>query len=75
MESFVYIFVTSRPHVDLELEFGNISRIDILAKDSDIRAYLTSEINKNSRLAKFTTKDQQLNEDIVYNIGRKAGGM
>lgn len=75
MESFIHFFVTSRPHVDLKSEFSNISRIDIWASNSDIKAYLISEINKNSRLTMFTAKDPQLKEDIINNINGKAGGM
>jgi hypothetical protein len=75
MTSFVRFFVTSRPHVDLIPEFSNISRVVIRASDSDIKAYLTSEINKTKRLAMFTTKDPQLKEDIVNTINKKAGGM
>jgi hypothetical protein len=75
MESFVYFFVTSRPHVDLQLKLSNISRIDISSSDSDIKTYLASEINKTGTLATFTAKDPQLKQDIVSNISGKAGGM
>jgi hypothetical protein len=75
MCSFTRFFVTSRPHVNLEAEFTNISRIDIWASTSDITAYLTSEISKSRKLAKLITRDPQLKQDIINKISAKAGGM
>ncbi len=75
MEPSIRLFITSRLHVDLEPEFGNLSRNDITASNSAVKAYLTSEINENSKLARLTTKDPQLKEDIINGISEKAGGM
>jgi hypothetical protein len=75
MTSFARFFVPSRLNIDLDAEFSNISRIDIFASDSDVKTYLTSEIDKSSKLAKLITRDSRLKEDIINGISGKAGGM
>ena len=75
MEPFVRIFVTSRPHVDLQARFANIRRVDIWASYSDIEAYLKSEINTNNRLSMFTAKYPRLEEEIMTGVNEKAAGM
>ena len=69
------MFVTSRPHVDLQVKLNNVLRVDILASSSDIEAYLKSEINTNNRLSMFTAKDPKLKEEIIRNVNEKADGM
>lgn len=69
------MFVTSRPHVDLQVKLTNIHRIDILASSSDIKAFLVSEINTNNRLSMFTAKDSKLQDEIVKSVNEKAAGM
>jgi hypothetical protein len=68
-------FITSRPHLDLQAKFVNVSRIDIVASVSDIENYLDYEISKNNRLSLFTAKDMKLREDIVKSVSKKATGM
>ena len=75
MESFVRIFVTSRPHLELQARLSNTRRIEISARDSDIRAYLKSEINTNNRLCKFTAKHPKLEEEIVRSVNENSAGM
>jgi len=75
MKPFARVFVTSRPHVDLQVKLTNIYRIDILASSSDIKAFLISEINTNNRLSMFTAKDSKLQEEIVKSVNEKAAGM
>jgi ankyrin repeat domain-containing protein 50 len=75
MEPFARLFITSRPHVDLEAKFANISRIDISASESDIETYLKDEISTNNRLSVFAAKDIKLKEDIVKRVSEKATGM
>ncbi|KAH7117652.1 hypothetical protein B0J11DRAFT_583050 [Dendryphion nanum] len=57
LEPLVRLFITSRPHLDLNAKFDNLSRLDITAQDSDILIYLESEIEANERLARFISKD------------------
>lgn len=75
MEPFVRLFITSRPHVDLQAKFANRSRINISASASDIETYLEYKISTNNRLSLFTAKDIKLKEDIVKNVSEKATGM
>ena len=75
MESFVRVFITSRPHLDLQVKLTNIFRVDILASSSDIEAYLKSEINTNNRLSIFTAKDSKLKDEIIESVNQKAAGM
>ncbi|ELR06088.1 hypothetical protein VC83_07746 [Pseudogymnoascus destructans] len=75
IEPFVWLFITSRPHVGIEAKFLKISRVDISASDSDIKTYLMSEISTNNRLSLFAAKDVKLKEDIVKSVSEKAAGM
>lgn len=75
MESFVRIFITSRPHLDLQGRFSNLRRIDIWANHSDIEVYLEAEITTNSRLSKFTARYPDLKEEIIKTVSKKAAGM
>ncbi|KAL8853769.1 MAG: hypothetical protein Q9221_001412 [Calogaya cf. arnoldii] len=52
-----------------------MSRIDIFADSSDIRAYLESEISRYKRLSMFTAKDTALKEEIINVVDEKAAGM
>lgn len=75
IEPFIRLFVTSRPHVDLQVKFTTIFRVDILASSSDIEAYLISEIKTNNRLSMFTAKDPKLQAEITKSVNEKAAGM
>lgn len=52
-----------------------MSRLDIFADSSDIKAYLESEISKHKRLSMFTAKDSALKEEIISVVNEKAAGM
>lgn len=71
----VRLFVSSRLNIDLETRFANLSRLDIVASDSDIRCYLDSEIFSNNRLSLFTSRDPTLKARILDTVSRKADGM
>lgn len=75
IEPFVWLFITSRPHVDIQAQFPNKTRMDISASDSDIEIYSRSIINTNNRLSLFAAKDIKLEEDIVRNVSQKTAGM
>lgn len=75
MVPFIRLFITSRPHVDLQAKFATISRIQISASDSDIQTYLESEIETNNKLSKFAAKDPKLKADIIKSVNAKADGM
>ena len=69
------LFLTSRPNIDIKSRLQNISRIEIVASNPDIEAYLHSEIQKSGRLALFVRKDPGLKQEIVDRVIGKAHGM
>ena len=75
LEPFTRLFITSRPHLELQTKFVNLFRIDIAASSSDIRVYLESEISTNSRMSLLTSKDVALKTQIIDTIIKKSAGM
>lgn len=75
LEEFTHLFITSRPHLELQTTFANLSRMEITASQSDIQIYLESEISKSRRMSLFTAKDTTLKAQIIDTISRKAEGM
>ncbi|KAL8790643.1 MAG: hypothetical protein Q9213_000491 [Squamulea squamosa] len=72
---FIRIYITSLPHIDPQAGFINMSRLDILAESSDIKAYLESEVSKSKRLSMFTARDTTLKDEIINTVNEKAAGM
>jgi hypothetical protein len=72
---FVRLFITSRPHLDLQSKLANRYRIEISAGESDIKTYLEHKIRTNNRLSLFVAKDIKLREDIVNTLIEKSEGM
>ena len=72
---FMRLYITSLPHIDLQAGLIKTARLDILAKASDIEAFLDSEITKSKRLSMFTAKDIELKEEIIRSVSEKAAGM
>jgi hypothetical protein len=75
MESFVRLSITSRPNLDLKMKFTNISRLEIVARGSDVQSYLESVIDTNDRLCNLTVEDPNLKGDIMKRLTNKAAGM
>ncbi|RMZ72366.1 ankyrin repeat [Pyrenophora seminiperda CCB06] len=75
LEPFTRLFITSRPHLELQTRFTNLSRIEITASHSDIQVYLESEISTSSRMSLLTAKDPTLKAEIIDTISRKSEGM
>ncbi|KAL8367153.1 hypothetical protein RB599_010243 [Gaeumannomyces hyphopodioides] len=61
--------------IDALETFSSLCRIDITAHESDIRAYLESEIDTNKRMQRFTSMDPSLREDIIRHLQVMADGM
>jgi len=59
----------------LEGRFFLLSRIDIAAQKSDVRAYVESELDKNKRMRLHVAKDPNLRSEIVNALSEKADGM
>jgi hypothetical protein len=72
--SSIKVFVTSRQHVqDVERAFGGQARIEIKATESDLRSYVTNQIEKDEDLAELLTDDLKMK--IVDNTAGGADGM
>jgi hypothetical protein len=61
--------------MDLQGKFSNLSRIDIVAHESDVQAYLESVIGTDEGMQRFTAKDPNLKADIIKGLLAKADGM
>lgn len=75
METFVRLFITSRPIVRLEGKLGKLVHLDIAADKSDIKTYLEHEIDTNNRLSSFVQKDTSLKAQIKKNVNENTDGM
>ncbi|KAH9882828.1 hypothetical protein J1614_000194 [Plenodomus biglobosus] len=75
LEPFTRLFITSRPHLELQTRFANLTHIEIAASQKDIQIYVESEIRANHRLSLLTAKDTTLKAQIIETISRKAKGM
>ncbi|KAK3994869.1 ankyrin repeat-containing domain protein [Cladorrhinum sp. PSN332] len=75
LESFVRLLITCRPFVDLQGKFSNLFRLDIVAHESDIQAYLESMIDKDEEMQCYAVRDPNLKRDIIKSLLAKADGM
>lgn len=69
------LLITSRTSTNFESFFKDVARIDITARDEDVRLYLETKIPKHSRLAKHIQADPKLQNDIITSIAQSAQGM
>ena len=73
---FVRLFVTSRPNLELGSVFQNLHRIGIRRNnDSDISAYVQSEIEKSQYIGALLEEEPELETEIIKTITEKADGM
>ncbi|KAI9876586.1 MAG: hypothetical protein M1830_006164, partial [Pleopsidium flavum] len=76
LRSSAYLFLTSRPHINVDQLLHGVSQIKVLASDADIKTYLKAKMTRRgSRLATFIARDSSLENDIVRMVSEKAGGM
>lgn len=75
LEKSIRFLFTSRPHIDIAVQFTNFARLEIAASESDIETYLESEIKESNRLCKFVAKDNSLKERIIERVKSNATGM
>lgn len=71
----VRLLLTSRMSTNFENFFKDAARLDIAAKEQDVRLYLTTKIPYHSRLAKHIRADPKLQDDIIRSIAESAQGM
>lgn len=71
----VHLLVTSRQIADIERLFENAARLEILARDEDVRRYLEGRIAGERRLNRLITSDPTLRDPVINTIVEKAEGM
>jgi len=69
------LLCTSRLLGDIEKRFATASRLEILARDTDVEAYVQARISEESSLAEFCEKDKNLRSTIIKRLVEKAKGM
>jgi hypothetical protein len=73
--STTHLMITLRPIATIEQDFEGAARLEIYAKDEDIRKYLKFRIEKERRLAKHVSGDPDLQEAIINTLISNARGM
>ena len=69
------LLFTSRPHITDIDQFRDFVRLEVLASDEDIEAYIRERIATHSRLKLFVQNDDVFKNHIVGTIMGKAQGM
>ena len=71
------VLVTSRIQYTFQNEFGGEGclRLDVSANTSDVRKFIQSNIKRHWRIARAVEDDPNLQETIVADLTKKAGGM
>ena len=70
-----HVFMTSRSHAQLSLELHDCTSLEIWAKDTDIRSYVTARIADHTKLQKMIQKDPNLSEQVANTLCSKAHSM
>jgi hypothetical protein len=68
------LFITTRPHIAV-LHFENPLSIEIRAEEKDIRVYLGSRLEKETRIKRHIRADPSLREEIIASILERTDGM
>ena len=71
----VGLLVTSRHISGIESGFRSAGRIEVRAREEDLKKYLTSKIHDHRRLKRITRKDSDLLRGILDGVANKADGM
>ncbi|RYP54685.1 hypothetical protein DL768_000621 [Monosporascus sp. mg162] len=75
LQPHVHLFITSRPSSAIEHELEDAIRLEIHARDSDVRTYLEQKVAKTPRLKRHTERDPTLRNEITNIIIEKSRGM
>jgi hypothetical protein len=71
----VNLLLMSRPAVALDEWMPDIDRLDILARDEDLRKYVVGRVPKEGRLLRYLKDEAALGEGIAQTVTRAAQGM
>jgi hypothetical protein len=70
------LLVTSRPHVDITLDLDSYRRLDILAKESDLRAFIGTKFRRTgNNLVRHGHVDATTIKELTDGIVEKSDGM
>ena len=76
LHSSLHLLITSRGHIiNVKHEFPDARKLDIRARDGDLKVYLEERIRKAERLKIYVDKKPELGETIKNKIIKKADGM
>lgn len=72
----LHLLITSRRHIiNVKHEFPDARKLDIRARDEDLKVYLEKRIRMEERLRIYVDKNPELGETIKNKIIEKADGM
>ncbi|KAH6665146.1 hypothetical protein B0J14DRAFT_492700 [Halenospora varia] len=71
----IHLMITSRPLASLEFELEDAVRLEISAREADVRAHLDRRLDENKRIASFVRKYPTLKTEIIDAVATKAQGM
>jgi hypothetical protein len=69
------LFITSRPHINLEKFTATGTTLDIRAKHEDLLAYCASTIESSRVLREFCERRPGLRKEIICTVQAKANGV
>jgi hypothetical protein len=70
------VLITSRPHIsNIPEYFDDVSSLEILATDDDIKVYIKERISKQNRLKLFVQEEPALRDAIINGIIKNVRGM
>lgn len=71
----VQLLFASRFVTEFDFLVGRASRLEIAARNNDVRLFLNAAIDKDDGLLKLCNQTDSLREDIVNKITKNSGGM
>ncbi|KAJ7578078.1 hypothetical protein C8J56DRAFT_1111897, partial [Mycena floridula] len=71
----VHLLVTSRDIFSIAQQFLGKPRIEVRARDQDLRTYIKGRLVSESRIARLLRGDAELHEEIISQVISKAAGM
>lgn len=75
VQDHVRLFLTSRPNIDLDGRFFRMTRVDIVAHEDDLRAYLEHRLATDARPRRLLSQDPRLKDEIIEKLLQQAVGM
>ncbi|KAJ7578114.1 hypothetical protein C8J56DRAFT_869025, partial [Mycena floridula] len=71
----VHLLVTSRDIFSIAQQFLGKPRIEVRARDEDLRTYIKGRLVSESRIARLLKGDAEFQEEIISQVISKAAGM